>query len=122
MCINANRGPYSHGDIMNSVAISSDAWKVPPSDRALPTHDLLIDGQRVPAAAAEYFESIDPATEQPIARVAAGGAEDIDAAVHAARSALRGPWGSLRGRDRAELLLRFAAEIRTHADELVALE
>ncbi len=112
---------------MNSVAISSPpiskaTWDAAPATRALPVHELLIDGRRVPAASAQYFETLDPATERPIARVAAGEAVDVDAAVRAARSALRGPWGSLRGRDRAELLLRFAAEIRRHADELVALE
>jgi len=107
---------------MNSVAIVDDAWDTVSASGALASHDLLIGGRRVPAASGEYFETIDPASERPIARVAAGAAADIDAAVRAARSALRGPWGGLRGRDRAELLLRFAAEIRSHADELVALE
>jgi aldehyde dehydrogenase (NAD+) len=88
----------------------------------LVTHDLLIDGRRVPAASGEYFETLDPATEEPIARVAAGDAADIDAAVRAARAALKGPWGRMRASERGQLLLRFADRIRTHADELVELE
>jgi aldehyde dehydrogenase (NAD+) len=68
------------------------------------------------------FETLDPATEQPLARVAAGDAADIDAAVHAARAALHGPWGRMRASERGELLLRFADRIRTHAEQLIELE
>jgi aldehyde dehydrogenase (NAD+) len=90
--------------------------------RVLDSHDLLIDGRRVPAASGEYFETLDPATEQPIARVAAGDAADIDAAVRAARAALNGPWGRMRASERGELLLRFADRIRAHSDQLIELE
>jgi aldehyde dehydrogenase (NAD+) len=90
--------------------------------RALDSHDLLIDGCRVPAASREYFETLDPATEQPIARVAAGDAADIDAAVRAARAALQGPWGRMRASERGELLLRFADRIRAHSEQLIELE
>ncbi len=31
--------------------------------------DLLIDGKRVPAASGRYFETLDPSTEQVLARV-----------------------------------------------------
>ena len=45
------------------------------------SHDLLINGERVPAAAGERIEVQDPATEATIATVAGAGAEDIDRAV-----------------------------------------
>jgi aldehyde dehydrogenase (NAD+) len=90
--------------------------------RVLDSHDLLINGRRVPAASGEYFETLDPATEQPIARVAAGNAADIDAAVRAARAALHGPWGRMRASERGELLLRFADRIRAHSEQLIELE
>ena len=54
---------------------------------ALEHHDLLIDGRRVPRSSGRYFDSISPATEEIIGRVAEGGAEDIDAAVRSARGA-----------------------------------
>ena len=41
------------------------------------TYDLLVDGESVPAAAAERFETVDPATGEPIAAVARARAEDI---------------------------------------------
>ena len=86
------------------------------------THDLLINGRRVPALSGQYFETFDPATERLIARVAAGDAADIDAAVRSARVAFNGPWSQLRASDRGQLLLRFADRIREHADELIELE
>jgi aldehyde dehydrogenase (NAD+) len=85
-------------------------------------HDLLIDGRRVPPASGRYFDSINPATEELIGRVAEGDAQDIDAAVRSARAAFEGSWGRLPGRDRGRILLAFADQIRAHADELVQLE
>ena len=85
-------------------------------------HDLLIDGRRVPSLSGRYFDSIDPATEQRIGRVAEGDAQDVDAAVRSARAAFEESWGRLPGRDRGRMLLAFAEQIRAHADELVELE
>src|SRR5277367_1708596 len=85
-------------------------------------HDLLIDGRRVPAISGRYFDSIDPATEELIGRIAEGGAEDIDVAVRSARAAFEQSWSRLPGRDRGQILLAFADQIRAHSDELVELE
>ena len=74
------------------------------------------------AASGASFDTLDPATEQVLARVAAGDAADVDAAVRSARSAFNGPWGQMRASDRGQLLQRFAERIRQHADELVELE
>jgi len=94
-----------------------------PAETAGPEHhDLLIDGRRVPSMSGRYFDSIDPATEELIGRVAEGGAEDIDVAVRSARAAFEQNWGRLPGRDRGRILLAFADQIRAHADELVELE
>jgi aldehyde dehydrogenase (NAD+) len=92
------------------------------SNRGVQTHDLLIAGRRLAAASGAYFDTLDPATEQVIARVAAGDAADVEAAVRSARSAFNGAWGQMRASDRGQLLLRFAERIRQHADELVELE
>ena len=54
-------------------------------------HTLLIGGERPEAADGRTFESIDPATGEPICAVAQAGAEDVDRAVAAARAALEGP-------------------------------
>jgi aldehyde dehydrogenase (NAD+) len=106
---------------MSSVAYLDPMAEVA-GQHLIDSHDLLIDGRRVPAASGQYFETLDPATEQPIARVAAGDAADIDAAVRAARAALKGPWGRMRASERGDLLLRFADRIRAHAEQLIELE
>jgi acyl-CoA reductase-like NAD-dependent aldehyde dehydrogenase len=86
-------------------------------------HELLIDGERVPAADGQTFETLDPATGQPIAEVAHAGAEDVDRAVQAARRALEeGPWRDAPAAERGRLLSRLADLIEQHAGELAELE
>jgi acyl-CoA reductase-like NAD-dependent aldehyde dehydrogenase len=84
---------------------------------------LLIDGEHVPAADGRTFETLDPATTQPITAVAQAGAEDVDRAVKAARAALdQGPWPKASAAGRARLLNRLADAIEQHADELAEIE
>ncbi len=84
-------------------------------------HSLFIGGKQVPPRGGVYSTDIDPATEQAIASVAQGGPEDVDAAVDAARAALK-PWGALRAADRGRILQRAADLMELHQDELSALE
>ena len=60
-------------------------------------HRLLIGGQWVPSASRESIDVFNPATEVQLAKVAAGGKDDIDRAVVSARKAFRGEWSKLRG-------------------------
>lgn len=83
---------------------------------------LLIGGRLQDAASGETFDSIDPATEQPIGRVASGGQEDVDRAVAAARKAFEGPWSKVKPNERSRLLLRLAELIEKHGDELALIE
>jgi aldehyde dehydrogenase (NAD+) len=93
-----------------------------PFDVQYQTQELLIDAKRVPAASGRYFETLNPATEQVLARVAEADAADIDAAVRSARAAFEGAWGHMRAADRGHALLRLADLIRQNLDELVELE
>ncbi|MGH3518572.1 MAG: aldehyde dehydrogenase family protein [Haloechinothrix sp.] len=84
---------------------------------------LLIGGQWRAAADGAEFKTTDPATGQPFGVCALAGAEDVDAAVSAARSAFdRAEWRDLAPAARARLLWRVADLIEGHADELAALE
>ena len=66
---------------------------------------------------------VNPATEEVIAQVAEGDAEDIDRAVAAARKAFEsGPWRKMDARDRGRLIYRLADAIEEDAEELAALE
>jgi aldehyde dehydrogenase (NAD+) len=85
--------------------------------------ECFIGGRWTPSASGKTFETIDPATEEVIAQVAEGDAEDIDLAVAAARDALEnGPWGRMDARDRGRLMHKLCDLIEEEADELAALE
>ena len=87
-------------------------------------HKLLIDGEWVEAASGETFETINPATEERLAEVAHGQAEDIDRAVRAARRAFDddSPWRRMNASDRGRLIWKISELIEENADELAMLE
>ena len=84
------------------------------------THDHYIGGAWVPGAAT--LDVVNPSDGQVIARIARGGAAEIDAAVQAGHAARRGDWGRLDALSRGRLLLRMAELIRRDAAELADLE
>jgi acyl-CoA reductase-like NAD-dependent aldehyde dehydrogenase len=68
-----------------------------------------------------FYEVIDPATEDVVAKVDLLDAEQTDAAV--ARSIAAGPaWRAVAPADRGRLLRRFAAVVDDHLEELAELE
>ena len=85
---------------------------------------LLIDGEWVEAASGRTFQTIDPATEEVLAEIAHGDAEDVDRAVRAARRAFaRGSeWRRMTPSDRGRLIHRIGDLIADNADELATLE
>lgn len=96
---------------------------VTPSIATLPRTELLIGGEWGEASGRKRFATINPATEDVIAEVSEAGGADIDAAVHAARRALRsGAWPAMSGVERGRILHRLAGIMRQRFDELVRLE
>jgi acyl-CoA reductase-like NAD-dependent aldehyde dehydrogenase len=86
-------------------------------------HGLVIGDERLPAAGSASFETLDPATGRPIARVAHAGAEDVDRAVRAARAALEtGPWGTIAPAARGAAIEALADALVGHAEEVAELE
>src|SRR5579862_8681301 len=85
---------------------------------------LLIDGEWVEAASGKTFETINPATEERIAEVAHGEAEDVNRAVRAARRAFDhdSPWRRMSPSARGKLIWRIGDLIEEHADVLAQLE
>ncbi len=87
----------------------------------LTVHGHYIGGRSVPAASTA--EVLDPATNRPIARVASGTKDDVDAAVEAARGAFQGPeWRDLDPAKRGRLLFLLGQQVRDRFDELARLE
>ncbi|MFZ1997178.1 MAG: aldehyde dehydrogenase family protein, partial [Solirubrobacteraceae bacterium] len=67
------------------------------TQQAYGTQEHYIDGAFRASAAAETFQSLNPATNEPLALASAGRAEDVDLAVAAARRAFdHGPWPRLK--------------------------
>ncbi|WBB47656.1 aldehyde dehydrogenase family protein [Verrucosispora sp. WMMA2044] len=83
---------------------------------------LFINGEFVDPADGGSFKSINPASEEVLAEVAEGGAQDVDRAVRAARKAYEKVWGPMPGRDRAKYLFRIARIIQERSRELAVLE
>lgn len=67
------------------------------------------------------FETRNPATGTPLARVSQGSADSVDAAVRAARAA-QGKWAKLPGSARARYLYALARLVQKHARLLAVLE
>lgn len=83
----------------------------------------IVGGEPVGARSGETFESFDPFTGEPWARIPRCGAADVDAAVVAARRAFVDPrWRSLTATARGKLLAALADLIAADADRLAALE
>lgn len=75
----------------------------------LPSGELWIGGERRQARGGGATVVVDPARDETIMEVAAGGADDVDAAVKAARVQFdEGPWSRLTGVERGRLLFRLA--------------
>src|ERR1700741_829707 len=69
----------------------------------------------------KYFETADPSTGEKLAEGAQGSAADVDAAVKAARSALKG-WQGLTPHARAKYLYALARQVQKHSRRLAVLE
>ena len=85
-------------------------------------YGLFIGGEFVEPKSGKWFETIDPATEEPLAKVAEAGPEDVDLAVKAARAASDETWRDLPGSERAKYLYRIARQLQERAREFAVLE
>jgi phenylacetaldehyde dehydrogenase len=84
---------------------------------------LLIAGQWVPAQSGKTFETLNPATGEPLSSVALGVDEDIDRAVRSARRAFdEGPWATMPPAERSKIIWRIGDLIEANLEKLALLE
>jgi phenylacetaldehyde dehydrogenase len=85
---------------------------------------MLINGEWVDAASGKTFESLNPATEDVLASVAHGEAEDANRAVAAARAAFEdgSPWRKLPHGARGKIIHKLGDLILEHLEEFALLE
>src|ERR1700722_6707964 len=91
------------------------------SNLAAPTVAHYINGRWMPGIRGEVFETCDPSTNEPLAKVFRGHAEDIDSAAKAAHAAFS-KWSKVKAKDRKKFLLRIAALIEKYGDEIAVTE
>jgi aldehyde dehydrogenase (NAD+) len=85
-------------------------------------YGVFIGGELVDPRSGEYFETLDPSTEEPLAEVAQAGQEDVDLAVKAARDAFENGWSDLSPAERAKYLFRIARILQERSREFAVLE
>jgi len=83
-------------------------------------YSLFVDGE--PVEGADTRELFEPASGEPLGRVALAGEEQIDRAVASARAALDGAWGKTPGTERSRLLHALADAMVANRKELAELE
>jgi acyl-CoA reductase-like NAD-dependent aldehyde dehydrogenase len=83
---------------------------------------LFIANEWRNASSGATYEIVNPATESVIASAASATRADVDAAVHAARTAYTGVWAATSARDRGRFLSRLADRLMERADEVARLE
>ncbi len=86
---------------------------------------LLVNGEWIDAASGQTFETINPATAEPLTTIADAGASDVDAAVQAARHAfddVAGSWRKMSASERGRLLWKIADLVEQNIDEFAELE
>jgi aldehyde dehydrogenase (NAD+) len=87
-----------------------------------PAYGLFINGEFTDPASHDSFETLNPANETVLARVALASSADVDRAVTAARAAYDGVWSKTTGAQRAKYLFRMARLIQERAREFAVVE
>jgi len=86
------------------------------------SYGLFVGGEFVDPAEGGSLETVNPATEEVLSKVALATAPDVDRAVTAARDAFDRVWGPMPGAERAKYLFRIARILQERSRELAVLE
>ena len=87
-----------------------------------PEYGLFIGNRFAPSKPRKTFTVINPATEEPLTKVAHASKADVHRAVTTAREAYRSSWSKLSGRDRAKYLYRIARILQERSREFAVVE
>ncbi|HVH63227.1 MAG TPA: aldehyde dehydrogenase family protein [Candidatus Dormibacteraeota bacterium] len=81
---------------------------------------MIIEGDRTKAASGRTYEIRNPATEEVVDEVPAGGAEDVDRAAQAAQKAFA-TWSRLPSNQRREILHKASQNMLSKVDEIATI-
>jgi aldehyde dehydrogenase (NAD+) len=85
-------------------------------------YGLFVGGEFVEPRSGEYYETLAPASEEPLAEIPQAGAEDVALAVSAAREAFEDGWSAAAPAERAKYLYRIARILQERSREFAVLE
>ncbi|MBI6616678.1 CoA-acylating methylmalonate-semialdehyde dehydrogenase [Pseudomonas corrugata] len=91
-----------------------------PSDTALQSVRLLIDGEWVESQSSEWHDIVNPATQEVLAKVPFATASEVDAAICAAQRAFQ-TWKLTPIGARMRIMLKLQALIREHSKRIAAV-
>ncbi len=86
------------------------------------TYRHYIDGAWTDPASGQWFDTINPYTDEPWAKIAQGNNQDVDKAVAAAKSAYDTVWSVMHPTQRGKLLVKLAELIERDAAHLGEVE
>jgi len=85
-------------------------------------YGLFINGDFVKPSSGRYFDTVNPATEEKLSRIAEANQTDVDKAVAAARNAYKTTWGRMKPGERAKYIYRIARIMQERAREFSVIE
>jgi len=85
-------------------------------------YGLFVGGEFIAPRSDEYYTTINPATEEPLAELPQAGPEDVAFAVEAARDAFANGWSAAAPAERAKYLYRIARILQERSREFAVLE
>src|SRR6476661_8938319 len=107
--------------------IFGDLWEYDPAPETAdpkikPQYDLFIGGKFVSPKSGKYFDSINPATEKVVSRIALANSEDVNDAYEAAKKAYDNVWSKMSGKERGKYIYRIARLLQDRAREFAVAE
>jgi aldehyde dehydrogenase (NAD+) len=85
-------------------------------------YGLFIGGEFVQPRAGDYYQTLDPSSEEPLAEIPQAGPEDVALAVKTARDAFANGWSATSPAERTKYLFRIARILQERSREFAVLE
>ncbi|HYT52731.1 MAG TPA: aldehyde dehydrogenase family protein [Gaiellaceae bacterium] len=85
-------------------------------------YGLFVGGEFVEPRSGDYYQTIAPASEEPLAEISQAGAEDVALAVSTAQEAFEDGWSAAAPAERAKYLYRIARILQERSREFAVLE
>jgi aldehyde dehydrogenase (NAD+) len=107
---------------------SSEFWRLAPAPesashiRLEESYGLFIAGKFQNSSGGRFFETLNPATEKPLARITESTPADVDKAVKSARTAYDKHWSRMPASQRGKYIFRIARLIQERSRELAVIE